>query len=72
MDDQVARCRFAEQEGWGLVNTKESEIPISVYSLLKLSPAKPSQSENGTQEVTNLVLNTSKPSSKGEIKNGGD
>jgi hypothetical protein len=72
MDDQVARCRIAEEEGWGLVNLEESKISDCINSLLKLSPAKPSQSVNGTQEVSKLVLNSSKPLSKGEIKNGGD
>ena len=71
MDDQVARCRIAEQEGWGLVNIEKSKISASLNSLLKLSPTKLSQSENGTQEVAELVLTSSIPLPKGTFKNGG-
>ena len=55
MDDQVARCRKAEQEGWGLVYVGQGEsLGEKIAHLLTLeSEAK--VVDNGTKSVINLM-----------------
>tara|TARA_B100000767_G_C19778385_1_gene544319 strand:+ start:1426 stop:2793 length:1368 start_codon:yes stop_codon:yes gene_type:complete len=71
MDDQVARCRVAEEEGWGLVNMEESRISVCVHSLLQIPPNKPLKSKNGSEGVARLVLNSSKSFTKKVPKGDG-
>ena len=56
MDDQVKRCRRAEEEGWGLVHLPDS-VPIEeqVSALLQME-IKPKASENGVDSVVRLIM----------------
>ena len=58
MDDQVMRCRVAEDEGWGIVNLKPSvkQLTIDVNQLLKINKQPIQNSPNGANEVANLLL----------------
>jgi len=55
MDDQVARCRVAEQEGWGTIFLPgEKSIEDKITELLKMT-AIPMPSENGVHSIMDLL-----------------
>ena len=59
MDDQLARCKIAQKEGWGLVLEERTEASIarSVESLLGLEvPDERPQTTNGADELATLLL----------------
>ena len=55
MDDQVARCRKAEQEGWGLVYAGQGESLEAKISHLLTLESEPKIVENGTKAVIDLL-----------------
>jgi hypothetical protein len=55
MDDQVARCRKAEQEGWGLVYVGQGESLEEKISHLLTMESEPKFVENGTKAVIELM-----------------
>ena len=55
MDDQVARCRKAEQEGWGLVYVGQGESLNEKISHLLTLESAPKVVENGTKVVIDLL-----------------
>jgi hypothetical protein len=55
MDDQVARCKESEKEGWGTVYLPGGEsIEDKVTELLKMT-AIPIPSENGVHSIMDLL-----------------
>jgi UDP:flavonoid glycosyltransferase YjiC (YdhE family) len=55
MDDQVARCKIAEEEGWGLLHMSgEGNLEQKIASVLNLTPT-PIVSENGVHSIKNLL-----------------
>ena len=59
MDDQLARCRVAEQEGWGLVATEDrTSINKDVQKLLKMNVSNIDEhdTENGADQIAEMVL----------------
>ena len=59
MDDQLARCRVAEQEGWGLVATEDrTSINKDVQKLLKMNVSNIGEhdTENGADQIAEMVL----------------
>ena len=59
MDDQLARCKSAEIEGWGLVleSRTASSVPQSIKELLSLKPQSLNLSQtNGAGELANSLL----------------
>lgn len=59
MDDQLARCRVAEKEGWGLVATEDrTSIDKDVQKLLKMNVPDLSEqiTENGANRIAEIVL----------------
>jgi UDP:flavonoid glycosyltransferase YjiC (YdhE family) len=60
MDDQLARCRVAESEGWGIVAIADrSSITRDVEQLLLLEPINrpTSNASNGADQIVDLILN---------------
>ena len=56
MDDQLARCKVAEEEGWGLVHNHSEEISSSVDSLWEILPPKfEEEQQNGSKQLA-IVL----------------
>lgn len=55
MDDQVARCRKAEHEGWGVVYAGQGESLDAKISRLLTLESEPKVVENGTKAVINLM-----------------
>lgn len=59
MDDQLARCKCAEEEGWGLVleSRTASSVSNSIKELLSLKPQTLNLSQsNGAEELANSLL----------------
>jgi len=55
MDDQVARCKIAEEEGWGTVYLPvEGSIEDKITELLKMT-AIPIPSQNGAHSIMDLL-----------------
>ena len=56
MDDQVKRCKRAEEEGWGLVHLP-GNVPIEeqISTLLQMEII-PKASENGVDSVVKLIM----------------
>lgn len=55
MDDQLARCRTAEEEGWGLVYIDgANDLKEKVSEVLELS-SEPFVSENGVHMISSLL-----------------
>jgi UDP-N-acetylglucosamine--N-acetylmuramyl-(pentapeptide) pyrophosphoryl-undecaprenol N-acetylglucosamine transferase len=48
MDDQLARCTVAEEEGWGLVLRHSTEMRDFIFALLSKKPVSVPSSENGS------------------------
>ena len=60
MDDQVARCRTSEKEGWGIVNhsiTME-DLKKDIGILFQIKPTLKSNQSNGAEDVVSLLLNS--------------
>jgi len=59
MDDQVARCKIAEQEGWGLVVLKPdiTVLEQGIEKLLKINSSPTDPKINGSTNVAHLLLN---------------
>ena len=55
MDDQVARCQKAEEEGWGLVYLGQGESLEAKISHLLTLKSEPRAVENGTRGVIDLL-----------------
>ena len=58
MDDQVARCRKAEDEEWGLVclNPKKTILKDLISQLLSIDSFEGRETTNGAVNVANLLL----------------
>ena len=57
MDDQLARCKVAEKEGWGIVHSSNS-LSDSINELLSFSRTENIQSsENGSDLFARSLLN---------------
>jgi UDP:flavonoid glycosyltransferase YjiC (YdhE family) len=48
MDDQLGRCTVAEEEGWGLVLRRSTEMREFISALLSRLPSSFSSSKNGS------------------------
>jgi UDP-N-acetylglucosamine--N-acetylmuramyl-(pentapeptide) pyrophosphoryl-undecaprenol N-acetylglucosamine transferase len=55
MDDQVKRCKMAEEEGWGLVHMSSGPSVKERLAALLTMEASPRASENGVGEVLKLL-----------------
>ena len=56
MDDQFARCKVAENEGWGIVHSS-GEISESIENLLSFSPKNNIQiGNNGNDTLAKYLL----------------
>jgi UDP-N-acetylglucosamine--N-acetylmuramyl-(pentapeptide) pyrophosphoryl-undecaprenol N-acetylglucosamine transferase len=55
MDDQVKRCKMAEEEGWGLVHTSSGPSVKERLAALLTMETSPRASENGVSEVLKLL-----------------
>ena len=58
MDDQLARCKIAEEEGWGIVNTNRTKPSIQkdIISLLQRTKVQKRLGENGATEIARILL----------------
>ncbi len=56
MDDQLARCKVAEDEGWGIVQEADQKLLASVNELLKKTSKLPISSPNGQTKLSNHLL----------------
>lgn len=60
MDDQVARCKKSEKEGWGIVNhsiTME-DLEKDIGILFQIKPALKINQSNGADDVVSLLFNS--------------
>ena len=55
MDDQVARCKVSEEEGWGVIHIPGEENLASKISTLLSLTSEPRASENGCEKVIDLL-----------------
>ena len=57
MDDQLARCKQAEIEGWGIVveSSNEQTIPAAVTRLLKLERRRATSQDDGAFELYQAI-----------------
>ena len=55
MDDQLARCNVAEEEGWGFVS-ENNDLNL-VNDLLSLMHEVPENTENGSSMLAMALLN---------------
>ena len=61
MDDQLARCKVAEEEGWGRVLSKNSQLDAAVGALLQLaSDATPFDGANGAEALASRLIQNRK------------
>jgi predicted glycosyltransferase len=51
MDDQLARCKVAEEEGWGLVLGNHSELKPQIQALLQYQTTPSAKHTNGAVEL---------------------
>lgn len=60
MDDQVARCKNSEKEGWGIVNDSISmkDLKKDIELVLQLKPTVRRDQPNGADEVVSLLFNS--------------
>lgn len=58
MDDQLARCKVAEDENWGLVLEKRTQRSISIHveALMSISNANAHINKSGSKEVASYLL----------------
>ena len=57
MDDQLARCKVAEDEGWGIVSNPSSSINIEIQNLLNQSCSNFLEtSVNGANTLAEMLL----------------
>ena len=58
MDDQLARCRVAEKEGWGLVHNPKNSFRHSIQNLFEMSETGSKvNDENGAIKLAEYLLN---------------
>ena len=59
MDDQVMRCKIAEEEGWGIVDTQPTKKSLAenVSGLLNLGFGETKINRNGADEVVSILFN---------------
>ena len=61
MDDQLARCKVAEEEGWGSVLAEAGQLETSLEALLGLdADATPFDGVNGAEALTSRLLQNRK------------
>jgi len=58
MDDQLARCKVAEEEGWGIVieTRTQKEISLAINKLLSIEQAKTSHNSSGSEVLAILLI----------------
>ena len=57
MDDQMLRCKVAEQEGWGIVHSASEKIESSINQLLQKSQVSSLDvRSNGSDELASILL----------------
>lgn len=56
MDDQLSRCKVAEEEGWGIVNENRKAISDDLFKLLKMDLKNQKEISNGNMVLTNHLL----------------
>lgn len=58
MDDQVKRCKIAEDEGWGIVNVhpNDGELAKDIAALLQRSKSSGYPEENGAAKVVKVLF----------------
>ena len=56
MDDQLARCKVAEDENWGMVHQSNQQLSTSVDELLKKVSKGPMNSPNGQVKLSSLLM----------------
>jgi len=59
MDDQLARCRVAEEEGWGLVLGNQSELKARIQALFEYSTIPNAKCTNGAVELAESLCHES-------------
>mgnify|MGYP005646015141 FL=1 len=61
MDDQLARCKVAEEEGWGRVMTEGLQLGAALEALLGLdADATPFDGVNGAATLASRLLQNRK------------
>jgi UDP:flavonoid glycosyltransferase YjiC (YdhE family) len=61
MDDQVARCKVAEKEGWGQVLTEAGELRAALAGLLDLNAdGTYAEGENGAEALASRLIQNRK------------
>jgi UDP-N-acetylglucosamine--N-acetylmuramyl-(pentapeptide) pyrophosphoryl-undecaprenol N-acetylglucosamine transferase len=61
MDDQLARCTVAEEEGWGIVLTEAGQLDAALEALLGLdADATPFDGVNGAAALASRLLQNRK------------
>ena len=56
MDDQLARCKVAEDEDWGIVQQSNQQLSTSVDELLKMKSKESINSPNGHTGLSIHIL----------------
>jgi hypothetical protein len=58
MDDQLARCKIAEDEKWGVVLEKRIEVEIvsGISEILKLNPMVSTTNITGTSILAEYII----------------
>jgi hypothetical protein len=58
MDDQLARCKIAEDEKWGVVLEKRIEVEIvsGISEILKFNPMVPTTNITGTSILAEYII----------------
>jgi len=59
MDDQLARCKVAEEEGWGLVLGNQSELKARIQALFEYSTIPNAKCTNGAVELAESLCHES-------------
>jgi len=55
MDDQLARCKVAEEEGWGLVLQDKMALSKSIQEILLLDGLKQTNQSNGSSTLASVL-----------------
>ena len=59
MDDQFARCKVAEEEGWGLVHPSSTSISSSIEKLLMHTfSSSVEERKNGNDELAEILFSS--------------
>jgi UDP-N-acetylglucosamine--N-acetylmuramyl-(pentapeptide) pyrophosphoryl-undecaprenol N-acetylglucosamine transferase len=58
MDDQLARCKVAEEENWGIVSEKRNDksIPFQVEKLIQLSKINIRNTDSGAKKFISYLV----------------